>query len=87
MFDLVTTIMWLNAGQKEGNPFFAYVAAHGNFALAAAKIVYLVIPIAILEYARSKKPLTAEVGTWVAVGGYAYLYVGHLLQLHAPHAA
>lgn len=85
LFDLVTTIMWLNAGQREGNPLFAYVAEHGNLALAAAKMIYLVIPIVILEYARSKKPLTAELGTWIAAGAYAYLYVGHLLTLHHPH--
>jgi len=80
-FDLVTTLMWLHEGQKEGNPFFAFLASHGSLALALGKLVYLFIPIAILEYARTKRPISAEIGTWVAVAGYAYLYVGHLLML------
>ncbi|MFN8221187.1 MAG: DUF5658 family protein [Fimbriimonadales bacterium] len=80
-FDLVTTLMWLNAGGAEGNPLFAAVAAHGSLALVAVKLVYLFVPVALLEYARTKRPASAEIGTWAAAGLYGLLYVKHLLAL------
>lgn len=80
-FDLVTTLIWLNRGQVEGNPVFAYFAEGGSFALVGAKLVFLFGPILILEFARRHRPTSAEIGTWVAVVGYLYLYVGHLIQL------
>ncbi|AIE87320.1 DUF5658 family protein [Fimbriimonas ginsengisoli] len=85
-FDLVTTLMWLNIGGMEGNPLFAYVAKFGSLALVAAKFVYVLIPIAILEYARTKRPMSAEIGTWAAAALYACLYISHLLQIrmHMP---
>jgi hypothetical protein len=82
-FDLVTTLIWLNMGGLEGNPLFAFIASFGSLPLVAAKFTYLLIPVAILEYARMKRPTSAEIGTWLAAGLYAYLYVGHLLQLRA----
>jgi len=81
MFDLVTTLMWLNQGMGEGNSLFSALAAYGSFALVAGKLLFVVVPVVILEYARTKKPGTAEVGTWVAAILYAFLYVRHLLAL------
>lgn len=83
MFDLVTTLMWLHNGMAEGNQFFAWLAGHGSLALVFAKLLFIIIPVLILEYARSKRPVTAEIGTWIATGLYLYLYVGHLLALRA----
>lgn len=80
-FDLVTTLMWLNRGQVEGNPVFSYFAERGSFALVGAKLAFLFGPILLLEFARRHRPVTAEIGTWAAVVGYLYLYVGHLLQM------
>ena len=80
-FDLVTTLIWLNMGGMEGNPLFAYVSRFGSLPLVAAKFLYILIPVSILEYARTKRPGSAEIGTWLAAGLYAYLYVGHLLQM------
>lgn len=82
-FDLVTTLMWLNMGGLEGNPFFAYIARSGSLALVAAKLLYLMVPVTLLEYARTRRPTSAEIGTWCAAGLYAFLYVGHLLQMGA----
>jgi uncharacterized protein DUF5658 len=86
-FDLVTTLLWLTKGQMEGNQFFAMLASHGLVVLVLGKLVFLFIPVAMLEYARSKRPLSGEIGTWIAAAGYAYLYVGHILQLreHLSH--
>ncbi len=81
MFDLVTTLVWLNQGMGEGNPLFAWLASHGSLAVVMGKLVFLIVPLLILEYARTVKPKTAEFGTWVAAGLYAFLYVRHLLEL------
>ena len=80
-FDLVTTLMWLHAGQLEGNPLFAWIARFGSLALVMAKLVFLIVPVLMLEYARKKRPLTGEIGTWIAAGAYLYLYTSHLLAL------
>ncbi len=80
-FDLVTTLMWLHEGQGEGNPVFARIAQFGGFALVAAKLTFLYVPVLILEYARKKRPLSAEIGTWIAAGLYLYLYGSHLLAI------
>jgi len=80
-FDLVTTLIWLNRGGLEGNPLFSMFASMGSFALVFAKLAFLIIPVLILEYARSKRPASGEIGTWVAAGAYAFLYIRHLLSL------
>ena len=46
-----------------------------------AKLVFLIVPVLMLEYARKKRPLTGEIGTWIAAGAYLYLYTSHLLAL------
>lgn len=81
-FDLITTLMWLNIGGMEGNPFFSWVAnSFGAVGLVVAKMVYLVVPVSLLEFVRTKKPRSGEIGTWIAAGLYALLYCGHLLQM------
>lgn len=81
-FDLITTLLWLNMGGMEGNPFFAWVAkTGGSVGLVIAKMVYLVVPVSLLEYVRTKKPRSGEIGTWLAAILYAALYVGHLVQM------
>jgi hypothetical protein len=81
MFDLVTTLMWLNSGFGEGNPLFGPIAERGLLPLAVAKLGFLIGPVLLLEIARRYRPVTAEVGTWFAAGAYLYLYVGHLLGM------
>lgn len=84
MFDLVTTLMWLHLGFGEGNPAFAAIAQNwGSVGLALAKLLFLAAPIALLEYARQRRPVSAELGTWVAAGLYGFLYASHLIQLGA----
>jgi len=81
-FDLITTLLWLNMGGLEGNPFFAWVAtSFGSVGLVVAKMIYLVVPVSLLEFVRTKKPRSGEIGTWLAAGLYATLYVGHLVQM------
>lgn len=80
-FDLLTTLMWLKIGGLEGNPLFAGFAMHSPLRLVGAKLAFLFGPVLLLEFARRYRPRSAELGTWVAAIGYAYLYVSHLLSL------
>ena len=81
MFDLFTTMMWLNAGYGEGNPLFALLASHGSYVFILGKLVFLVLPLMLIEWARTKRPITAEIGTWVASVAYMYLWGSHVLGL------
>jgi hypothetical protein len=81
MFDLVTTLMWLRGGNREGNPLFAMLASHGSFALVGGKLLFLVLPILMIEWARTKRPLTAEIGTWIAAVAYGYLWGSHVWSM------
>lgn len=86
MFDLVTTLMWLNAGHGEGNPLFAFLASKGSFAFVLGKLAFVVGPLLIIEWARSKRPVTAEIGTWIAALAYTYLWGSHVLALNSYFA-
>jgi hypothetical protein len=80
LFDLVSTLMLMSRGYAwEANPLFAWLASHGSFPFAIAKVAFLAIPILILEYARERSPKSAEQGTWLAVVCYALFYLSHLL--------
>lgn len=86
-FDLVTTLFWLHIGFGEGNPFFAAIAARfGGIGFAIAKLIFVFVPVGILEYARTKRPTTAELGTWVAFLAYGFLYLRHLVQYFGASA-
>ena len=80
MFDLVSTLMLMSQGFGESNPLFATIAQFGSVPFAIAKLAFLAIPIAILEYARTRHPRTAEQGTWFAAIAYFVLYAGHLIR-------
>ncbi len=80
LFDLVTTMMLLNQGFGESNPLFASLLRYGGGVFVFAKVIFLVGPILILEYARTKHPRSAEQGTWIAFAAYTLLYVAHLVR-------
>lgn len=80
-FDLLSTLMWLRIGGAEGNPLFAGYAMSSPLVLVGVKLPFLFGPVLMLEFARRYRPVTAEIGTWVAAIAYLYLYVSHLLSL------
>lgn len=86
LIDLVSTIAWLGLGGHEGNPIFRNLLNHGVPAFAIGKLAFLAGPIAILEFARRRAPHSAEAGTWIAFGFYAFLWglqvlrLGHILR-------
>lgn len=79
--DLLSTIAWLNLGGREGNPIFNSILNHGIAPFAFAKIAFLAGPIAILEYARTKHPQSAEAGTWIAFAFYFALWGSQIHSL------
>jgi hypothetical protein len=79
--DLLSTIAWLNLGGAEGNPLFRQFLAHGIPTFTLAKIAFMAGPIAILEYARTKSPHSAEAGTWIAFVAYFGLWGSQLYRL------
>lgn len=85
LFDLVTTLMLMRMGVREGNPIFSALAGYGSLAFAAGKVVMLGGPILLLEYVRTIRPRSAEQGTWIAVIAYGGLYGYHLLTMVAHH--
>ena len=81
LFDLVTTIMLFGRGFGEGNPLFSRLAAMGPWPFVLGKAAFLIGPILILEFVRKSHPKTAEQGTWIAFGAYAFLYVLQLMRI------
>ena len=81
LFDLATTIAWLNMGGQEGNRYFARLWEQGPAAFVLMKLVLLFGPIALLEWARTKSPKSAEQGTWLAFGFYVLFWGSHVVGL------
>lgn len=80
-FDLLTTMLLVMRDFGEGNPLFRWLLQYGFVPFALAKLAFVIGPILLLEWVRTKKPDVAEKGTWVAVAFYALLYVRQLLYL------
>lgn len=81
LFDLVTTLMLLQRGFGESNPLFGPLLRYGGPVFIGAKILFLVGPILLLEFVRTRNPRSAEQGTWIAFLAYAALYIAHLARL------
>lgn len=79
--DLVATLGWLSLGHQEGNPLFRALWAVGPSVFILVKALFLIGPVAALEYARTKSPLSAEQGTWIASIAYLALWGTQLVRL------
>jgi len=88
--DLVTTVYWIkNHGADEANPLFRYYLELGLPWFAAMKIVLLVCPILMLEWAWRHRPAFTQLGARFAIVAYLIMYgIGivrinaHLLDTH-----
>lgn len=80
-FDLLTTMFWVLRGGQEGNRLFGWLLEYGLLPFAIGKLLFLLGPVLILEYARKSHPKSAEQGTWIAATAYVFYYVTHLLAL------
>ncbi len=83
MADLVMTILLMGQGFQEGNPIFrGLLHAFGPPGFVAGKVFFIAGPILILEYVRTKRPTSAEQGTWIAFGAYFLMLVLQLWRLN-----
>lgn len=82
--DLALTILLMGQGFQEGNPIFrALLHAFGPAGFTAGKALFLAVPVLILEYVRTKRPTSAEQGTWIAFAAYLLMLVLQLWRLNA----
>ncbi len=71
LVDLIFTIMLFGRGFGEGNPLFrGLLHTFGPTGFIGGKVVFIVGPVLLLEYVRTKNPKSAEQGTWLAVVVY-----------------
>lgn len=87
LVDLVATLAWLGLGHQEGNPLFHALWQIGPSAFILGKAAFLIGPVALLEYARKRSPLSAEQGTWIAAAAYLALWGTQLARIVTGHAA
>lgn len=85
--DLLMTILLMGQGFQEGNPIFrGLLRDFGPPAFIAGKVLFLAGPVLILEFVRTKRPTSAEQGTWIAFAAYLLMLVLQLLRLNGPIA-
>lgn len=82
LFDLVTTLILLNRGFSEANPLFASLLGYGHWVFILAKLAFVTVPILMLEWARTKKPLLAEIGSWSAFFLYFIFYAWNFVRFY-----
>jgi hypothetical protein len=74
--DLVTTVTWVSYhGAQEANPVFAHYLSMGLGWFALMKLVLLVAPIYLLEWARRRRPKFTLNASRFAIGAYCGLYI------------
>ena len=86
MADLATTILFIqHNGAEEANPIFRQYWEMGLAAFVGAKIVLLVGPLSILEWARHHRPRFVAWALRSAIVAYVVMYgVGYFRLNHAP---
>lgn len=80
--DLIFTIALLGQGFGEGNPLFRWLLREfGPAGFIGGKALLLSGPVLLLEWVRTKKPVSAEQGTWIAFIAYFGLLVLQFVRL------
>ncbi len=89
--DLVTTVVFIqHNGAQEANPLFRHYWEMGLTAFIIAKMVCLLGPLLILEWARKSSPRFVSLALRGAIAGYVLLYGVGFVRLNAggtAHAA
>lgn len=81
--DLASTIFVVNYRHaNEGNPLMKYYLDHGLATFVAAKLVLLLMPLFIAEWARQHRPQFVTRSLRVAAAAYLFAYVGGVAQLN-----
>jgi hypothetical protein len=86
--DLVTTIVFIrHHGAQEANPLFRHYWEMGVWAFIVAKMVCLLGPLMVLEWARRRNPRFVAGALRTAIVGYLGFYFVGYMQLNGPKAA
>lgn len=81
--DLVMTMILMGQGFQEGNPIFrGLLRDFGPTGFIVGKVFFLAGPILILEFVRTKRPTSAEQGTWIAFAAYLGMLLLQLWRLN-----
>lgn len=81
--DLITTVMWIHFhGAEEANPVFAQLLKLGVVWFALMKLLLLVGPIYLLEWARHRRPRFTLYASRFAISAYCGLYAIGVLHLN-----
>ena len=88
LLDLSSTLWWVSYREAtEGNPIMAYYLTHGGtIGFALAKMVLLIMPLIIAEWARQTKPRFVRAALRVGIAGYIGAYaigVAHINGMEA----
>lgn len=82
--DLITTIYWIkNHGADEANPLFRYYLELGLPWFAAMKLVLLIGPIVMLEWAWQHRPAFTQLGARFAIVAYLIMYGIGVVRINA----
>ena len=73
--DLVTTLIWVHkSGAIEANPIFSSYLQLGDGWFVASKLLMLICPVFLIEWAHLSRPNFAQMGARFAVLGYIVVY-------------
>ncbi len=81
--DLYSTLAWVGSrGAQEANPVFQYYLMLGPFWFIVMKMVLLIGPLFLLEWAERRRPRSARMGARFAIVAYLALYVVGVARLN-----
>lgn len=83
--DLFTTLNWVNnQGAQEANPIFRFYLSMGPIWFSAMKLICLIAPIFLLEWAARRRPCFTRWASRCAILCYMGMYTVGVLRLN-PH--
>ena len=86
--DLITTLVWVNkSGASEANPIFKTYLQMGNGWFVVSKMLLLLGPVFLIEWARLSRPNFAKMGARFAIIGYIAIYSAGVTGLNQSAAA
>ncbi len=88
LLDLASTLFWVAyRDASEGNPIMAYYLTHGGtHTFILAKLVLLVMPLLIAEWARLSRPRFVQTALRVGIAAYLGLYGVGVLHINSDQS-
>lgn len=83
--DLVTTLWWVSThGAEEANPLFRHYLEMGPAIFATMKMLMLLAPVFLLEWARRRRPAFTRFAARFAIMAYVGIYAVGVSRLNPP---